>query len=357
MSRIRGIASKIALGFVLVGTFLVVTEAVLRIPMGHRLFSTHGVLGLEFLAWDAFHGLDLVASTSALGVGVNSLGHRGAELDPARPRRIVTMGDSSTFGVWVERPPGGVGESISHFDSYPAELQVLLDESGHEDWQVINTGVPGSHSSHSMRILLGEVLELEPDIVTLRVGANEHAVPDTRWIGDPKSPYWRKLFYLLGDLRTFQAGLAIFERLTAEQEAGFHISLQQFADDLAEFARLGRERGFHLVLLDYPLGPASAYASNSGEIALFYGEPNLDSMYRTHALYQRTLRSVAEREGVALLITAPVLEGSATPSFGSSFMHPNATGMGITAELLYDYFASAGWLDKAPPTRPTAPAR
>jgi len=340
--------ATLALAVAAVLLCLALVEVALRITPLERFAVSREILGLPFLAWDAYHGSHLVAGYSSGEVRVNSQGLRGPENDPARPRRIVCMGDSSTFGIWVERSKPESDTRRIHYDSYPEALQRLLDAGGYGDWQVLNAGVPGSTSLHSLRILRRKVLALEPDIVTLRVGMNDHAPPQViSWIREPASPVLRPVFHLLGELRLFQAGLSIFARKTYPPGGRHAIPATEFAQALTTFAELSREYGFHLLLIDYPLGAASNSDPAALKMAHFYGEPGVVALYRTHHRYQEAVRVLATRQRIPLLVTEPRLTGDRNPGFGDDFVHPNAIGMETTAALLYDELVRTGWLGDA----------
>jgi hypothetical protein len=61
-------------------------------------------------------------------VTINSIGLRGPELRPAQPNQILVLGDSYTFG-----------EFVNDQNTYPAQLQALLDHRGYQA-QVLNAG-------------------------------------------------------------------------------------------------------------------------------------------------------------------------------------------------------------------------
>src|SRR5512147_1401979 len=72
-----------------------------------------------------------------MDVAINALGLRGDEIGP-KPRdvvRVVCLGDSTTFGIWVEKP----GDLRTN-PSYPAELERLARADG-LPVEVINGGV------------------------------------------------------------------------------------------------------------------------------------------------------------------------------------------------------------------------
>ena len=104
---------------------------------------------------------------------INALGFRGPQVP--RPKsagvvRIVCLGDSATFGVIQPDRPGGEHVPII---SYPEELRLLLEDEKRTGVEVINAGVIGYSSSHGLRQLVLQILELDPDVVTFRFGAND----------------------------------------------------------------------------------------------------------------------------------------------------------------------------------------
>jgi len=96
--------------------------------------------------------------------GHNALGFRGKPFEPEKPKgliRIVCMGSSSTYGVYV-----------SSDDAYPSQLEKLLRQEGIQV-EVINAGVPGWVSTENLLYLQLCILPLKPDIVVVYEGRNE----------------------------------------------------------------------------------------------------------------------------------------------------------------------------------------
>ena len=73
---------------------------------------------------------------------------------------ILAFGDSLTAGFGVDPQ-----------DSYPARLQRLLDEKGYH-YKVVNAGVSGDTTAGGAA-RIGWVLQHEPEIVILELGAND----------------------------------------------------------------------------------------------------------------------------------------------------------------------------------------
>jgi hypothetical protein len=97
----------------------------------------------------------------------NSLGYRGDEVAPEKPRdvyRIVALGGSSTYDVRIE----------DNAQTAAAQLERLLrDEYGFDNVEVINAGVPGYNSWEILGNLEFRVLDLDPDLVIIYEGTND----------------------------------------------------------------------------------------------------------------------------------------------------------------------------------------
>jgi lysophospholipase L1-like esterase len=98
------------------------------------------------------------------GIVFNSKGFRGQEFDLEKKVdvvRIITMGDSVTFGITPESCP------------YPAQLQGLLNKKFPNKLEVINVGVEGYSSENVLNRFKYDIIQYNPDIVTIYVGWND----------------------------------------------------------------------------------------------------------------------------------------------------------------------------------------
>lgn len=77
------------------------------------------------------------------------------------PLTILALGDSLTEGLGVDND-----------DNYPAQLEARLKELGYNDIKVVNSGLSGETSTGLVN-RLDWVLQTEPDITILTVGAND----------------------------------------------------------------------------------------------------------------------------------------------------------------------------------------
>jgi lysophospholipase L1-like esterase len=105
-----------------------------------------------------------VAAGRTFHLASNSDGFRDREFAPATPAkvRIVSLGDSSTFG-W------GVDPEYT----YQRLLENRLNARGPNQFEVLNLGMPGHTSAHGVRVLDHYALPLEPDVLILSFGAND----------------------------------------------------------------------------------------------------------------------------------------------------------------------------------------
>ncbi len=97
--------------------------------------------------------------------GQNSLGYRGDEIQVPKPEgtyRIVVLGDSSTYGVFV-----------GYDQTYAAQLQQILRSDGYPNVEVINGGVTGYTSWNILVDLALRIPVLEPDLVIFYEASND----------------------------------------------------------------------------------------------------------------------------------------------------------------------------------------
>lgn len=96
----------------------------------------------------------------------NALGYRGADVALPKPSgtvRIVALGGSTTYGT-----------SVKPNETYPFYLeQVLREDYGYSNVEVINAGVFGYTTYQTLANLTFRIVELEPDIVIIYHAGND----------------------------------------------------------------------------------------------------------------------------------------------------------------------------------------
>jgi lysophospholipase L1-like esterase len=113
----------------------------------------------------------VAGSTTALEAGD---GTTAAETERRTPWRLVTLGDSFTYGAETDLP---------RRDSWPSQLVESL-ERGDVSVRLRNFAEQGNSSSQVLGEQLDQVGPEKPDIVTLQVGINDLLYNETEWYRD-----------------------------------------------------------------------------------------------------------------------------------------------------------------------------
>ena len=125
-------------------------------------------------------------------VRLNSLGYRDFQYSQERPKntfRVLMLGDSMTFGSGINK--------IS--DTYPKQLEVLLNKGSKQKFEVINTAYPGYNTDSQLYDLYIKGFNLQPDMVFL--GYYHNDIPKLSYLRcDPTS---REIIKKGGKIRTF----------------------------------------------------------------------------------------------------------------------------------------------------------
>jgi lysophospholipase L1-like esterase len=286
-----------------------------------------------------------------LGVAIDSLGFRGPEIARGKAAgtvRVVCVGDSTTFGIWVERPNEMHGEA-----PYPAELERLARGDG-LPVEVVNAGVLGQTTSGAIVQLLTQILALGPDVVTVRLGNNDHA-----WSHSPIAPLATRLEYpiframppFVWRLETARLVAHAYRQAIARRRAwapgAVNVTPERFDENLRRFVTVARERGIHLAFVDFPYrelergpSPGERFPNALQNVA------NLEELHRLHDGYQAIVARVAAETDTPLVRTIDALRNAPTPTFSSyDLSHPNGAGYRIVAGRLYAELRALGWLD------------
>lgn len=132
---------------------------------------------------------------------------------------ILALGDSLTEGL-------GVTEKAA----YPAVLQQLLKQSGYSGIKVVNAGLSGE-TSNGLKNRVDWVLQLEPDLTVLNIGAND------AMRGLDVKQTEANIRYIVETLResgsdVILAGMEIYNNLGREYVSGFKAMYPRIAKDM-----------------------------------------------------------------------------------------------------------------------------
>lgn len=267
--------------------------------------------------------------------------------------RVVALGDSSTYGVNTPEP-------------WPLLLQQRLDAgpaSGR--FEVLNLGVPGYTIFQGRRILETRGRRLDPDVVVVYFGWNDHilalgytdaeqkvggsAVVSTRnWLAD--SRVYQALSRLVAAIRgdgtgngrpPASVGAIGTDPLLARKR---RVGPEAFEADLREIVASGRSLGAMPILCTYPTA-LSFLASRDlpppewlPETHVGYG--GLEEVRRLQEIYNEAVRRVARATRTPLVdLDAAFEDGGKERLFDNpagDMIHPNRQGYALIAELLHE---------------------
>lgn len=231
------------------------TEAVLRVtlPVARKASMPQEVIEAH-LEGEAFrYDPDLGWYWKHLGVhglATNAFGFRRTEAmsfeKPAGVTRVVTLGDSQTYGAGVKPD-----------ESYSAVAESELGE----DWEVLNAGLSGYRSLNIYRLLKLRVAAFDPDVVVIDAMPFDSPRDDgvvvgralrEPWVDTARRLLWNSRLYYMLRLAMEKADSDrprwLDQAVTARAEPG----RRDFGNhDL--IAAWGAEEGIAVVFMQYPV--------------------------------------------------------------------------------------------------------
>lgn len=288
---------------------------------------------------------------------INALGFRGPETSVRKPSgwlRIVCLGDSRTFGVWLD------AGRFRYDNDYPAALERSLhDDAGGKHVEVINTGVLGYTSAHGLTQLQTQVLKLHPDIITVAFGFNDHSLAWNPALAarEPRNPFARESFYFASHSYWFQLGKAVYDSIGALHAPPLSerwVDPEAYEYDLHRFAEVARRHRIHVLFVSQAPRPlemgesAQAFPEHPQDKAGLYfllGVKDLEDLHRLDRSYRDLLYKVAEEEGVPVADAAAAFAERRELLFGQyDMMHCNPAGARVIAETIRHKLLELGWL-------------
>jgi lysophospholipase L1-like esterase len=249
-------------------------------------------------------------------VSLNSEGFRGGEFREIKPEgtyRVVTLGDSWTFGF-----------SVGQHQTYPTLLEAELNKlDRNKTYEVVSLSVPGYSSYHGVR-LMKRALELNPDLIVIGYAMNEFLMagyaPTPDHLGSQlwgtfvdfatdglKSvklvKYWAQLLsYHEGSTVAGLTKEAVLHDVVtaAEQPVWMKESLREYKARILMISDAARTRGIRVVLLYPEFWLDGPYLKVLKELS---AELNLPLVDWSDMLARASQNQVADRErhfGVAL---------------------------------------------------------
>ena len=282
------------------------------------------------------------AFTHSSHVTTNSHGLRTEKFTPTPVPgtfRILCLGDSLTFGNGVELA-----------DTYPKQLEVMLNGAGGLRYEVINAGVPAYDTWQEVTYLREDGWRFEPRLVIIGFYAND-IVPRPSRLGlstgiahsevKARSDAANWAVYVLKRSRVLLVLRERFRQLMSRINPSLEVIHQQsllrgtpheYVDagwrevdaSFGELTTLAKQHGFSTLVVIFPMAE---------QIVARY----------PHAIYPGRVKEIAGRHGTPVIDLMPAFEREFS-GFGSLFIewdgHPNARAYTIAATKINEYLAA-----------------
>jgi len=243
-------------------------------------------------------------------IHINSLGYRGKEISRQKGNayRIVTMGESTTFGFTL---------TPEHLP-WSECLEQIIRERLHPDRpvEVINTGLPHHNLEFNLIRLRTEILALKPDMIISYHGWNGF-----RWLYPSLPPIFEKHYplfekrplHLLADCE-FRFKMFIFKRRLAtkpvlEMPPVSKLLQTKFADLYRQLIDISRTNNIQLVIGNYSM---AVDGKSDRDVCEFYREifPSVYSAIKVNVMHTMLIKElVREHPEVIYADTNPSLDG------------------------------------------------
>jgi lysophospholipase L1-like esterase len=256
--------------------------------------------------------------------------------------RVLCLGDSNTYGLWVER-----------HEAYPQQLEALWNESvDSPKLEVLNLGFPGTNSSRLVRDLPRLLKTFRPDIVILMAGVNDFWTVPFPLENSPASAASRgflerhslvhRLYHLVRrglDARELEI---IMDPNAREGHSGANHKAR-FGDEEFEMGFLKATPGLHgdREALRENLEALVAQAEAFGTRLVLMSYPTSYSFYH---LANPVIAEVAKDTNTEWIELAPhfpsICSRQDCPDLFFPDRHPKATGYRIVAETIFGHLSA-----------------
>jgi len=261
---------------------------------------------------------------------INSRGYREREFSAEKNpdvTRIICLGNSCTFG-W----------KVNLELTYPKILEKLLNQNlTKPKFEVINAGMTGYSTFQGLRFLKREILGFHPDIIIFSYGWNDMC-PSEREDKDQKfPPQWilnlddflsRSRFYSF--LKFEIMNLLKSKQPQDEKKLVYRVSIKDYQENLKELAKIAQGSGIKVFFLSLPVSSAK----------VFLGPGKTSKPHIANKYYNKALRETTSEIGVPLIDVALLFEdrGDLYDNGREEFIHYNARGHQVIADVIYQYF-------------------
>ncbi len=311
-----------------------------RAPTPEREDDAPNLNGNPYLLWEMAPGIRHEMGVLA---HINSLGLRGPEWSPSKPRgvrRIMALGDSSVFGFGVE------DQQV---------FTAVLDDMLGDGVQAINAAVPGYSTFQTINLLKMRALALHPDLLLVACQWSDNNFDSfvdkellaaygtfgNRWARRARSILEYSALFRLLDYQLRVAG-----KIPGARKVGWmvgrgehigprRVELNDYAQNLETITELAHEHDAEVMFM---------ILANEEDI-----EPSSDGPAAWDP-YRRAIRDTAARHCSPVLDVPALFQASGLgkDELLLDEMHPSAQGHRIIAEALASILEERGWPEGAP---------
>jgi lysophospholipase L1-like esterase len=189
------------------------------------------------------------------GMDINSKGFRGKEFSTKKSSgmyRIIALGDSSTLGV-----------GVPNSETYCAILESLLNQPKNSSrrYEVINAGVAGYSSLQGFRYLKSDIINYQPDLITIYFGLNDYLY--ARGQNDQDRPQLAPWVIRIDLIMSYSQFYRLLTGMVSnlinpgkKYPPDRRVDFPDFKNNLVQMITVAREVGAEVILLNVPLRPA-----------------------------------------------------------------------------------------------------
>ncbi len=303
-----GLAAASALG---------TSEAVLRLRdranAKARFQRERWTLERSWERFDPWSGWELREGYFSESIRVNRDGFRGQELEDSWAMRIVCLGGDATFGPFGET------------NTWPHALQEELRQGCGFPVEAVNAGVTG-HSTYNMLFRMNRVLNVHPEMVIILAGSEDLSLESIFRYRDNRQRF--NSFWHIESQRNIHSHLwSLFRETTglAERKA-FPLSYSppeftpfNFEYNLSRIVSRIRRNGAGLALVTFPrfvpddLSRLTEEDGRRVDLPGYFEDSDLEGFTAVCRAYDRTLRLLADENGLPLIEAARFFDASELP--------------------------------------------
>jgi len=328
----------ILFSFLLICFMLLVAESGIRV-WAYYFRATYERYNSDLRRYELIPNIRSISPSGAEFL-INSKGFAGREFKNTKPEgvyRIFALGDSCTLGYWNIVYAGLLDRSLNSTNS-------------RRQFEVINAGIEGYNSQHALARLREDVLQYDPDMVTIYIGWNDlmKVNPDnlsatgryTLIANVMERSYLMKvysklIFYYLRPL-IIQPKLIIDE---AERNAYDGFVPTAFQENLETMIEVLEKKGIKTLLMTLPTAVTSGMTYEEIKkrkifFPYYAGSYSVGKLLSLQRSYNRSIRRTASKYSIPIVDLDDIFNKYDKENLFWDTMHPSEKGHLLIAQTL-----------------------